>query len=167
MGLMPFLPEKINRSTDAKDNAGFKHLAKAMVSGVKNSIRESPFLALSASNLKPTFINLHTSTRDASLRCCAPLRRNRAGVISRDRLEYPLRRDGHHRFKSIWPSDWLCDIPPPPSHTPTVPQKTDGYKAWTNRRPATACAVRGSCPRSRGGCRTESRFRLGGCCASM
>jgi hypothetical protein len=37
----------------------------------------------------------------------------------------------------------------------------------TNRRPATACAVRGSCPRSCGGCRRGSRSCPECCCASM
>jgi hypothetical protein len=60
----------------------------------------------------------------------------------------------------------LCPIPPPPSHKPTIPQKTDACKAWTNRPPATACAVRGSCPRSCGECQTKNQSRLGGCCAS-
>lgn len=50
-------------------------------------------------------------------------------------------------------------IPPRPSHTPLTP-KTDGYKAWLNRPPATAYAVRGSCTHSCGGSQRGSRSRL-------
>jgi hypothetical protein len=38
MGVMPLRPAKINRSTAPTANAGFKRFAKAMVSGVKNSV---------------------------------------------------------------------------------------------------------------------------------
>jgi hypothetical protein len=38
MGVMPFFPAKINRSPEAAVNAGFKRLANAIVSGVKNSV---------------------------------------------------------------------------------------------------------------------------------
>jgi hypothetical protein len=46
MGVAPFRPAKINRSAEPVDNVGFNRLAKAMVSGVKKSILESPFLVL-------------------------------------------------------------------------------------------------------------------------
>jgi len=77
-----------------------------------------------------------------------------------------LGENGHLCFSSVWPLHVPYGIPPPPSHKPTAPQKTDACQAWTNRPPAAACAVRGSCPRSCGGCQTGSRSRLGGCCAS-
>ena len=69
--------------------------------------------------------------------------------------------NGYHSFSSIYPSQAPRGNPPPPSHKPATPQKTDGCKAWTNRRPAATCAVRGSCPRSCGGYPTKSRSRLG------
>jgi hypothetical protein len=53
MGVMPLRPAKINRSTDPTANAGFKRLAKAMVSGVKNSVRESPFFVLGTMSFPP------------------------------------------------------------------------------------------------------------------
>jgi hypothetical protein len=46
MGAMPLLPAKINRSAEPVANGGFNRLAKAMVSGVKKSILDSPFLVL-------------------------------------------------------------------------------------------------------------------------
>ncbi len=42
----PLLPAKINRSAEPAPNVAFNRLAKAMVSGVKKSILESPFLVL-------------------------------------------------------------------------------------------------------------------------
>jgi hypothetical protein len=57
MGVIPFLPAKINRSIELTVNRGFKRLANAMVSGVKNSFRESPFFVLGTMSLPPVISN--------------------------------------------------------------------------------------------------------------
>ena len=90
-------------------------------------------------------------------------------------IAYPCKTnaDSHNLFAAMTIIDsnmftyfMRRSIAPSPSHKPTTPQKTDVCKAWTNRPPAAAFAVHGSCPRSCGGCQTKSRSRLGGCCIS-
>ena len=70
------------------------------------------------------------------------------------------------KIRPQWPPHAPCGCPPRASHKPTTPQKTDACKAWTSHPPAAACAVRGWCPCSCGGCQTKSRSRLGACCVS-